>query len=342
MGRLPMIGSIVAAAMLIGAACTAPPDDVTATIDVGGEVVEVSVPAGLTLTVGSADLSSLPPLPPGPQFPLGAFDITVGGVTPGGITHLTLTLPSPANAVVKLIDGAWEPFTHDGTTGATLSSDGLTVSVDLADGGRGDNDGVADGTIVDPIATAVVEIDPCTDAPCNSQVTQHLGDVDSPDIAAGFTAATGSHSIELIDFDGDGFDGLSPGTFTPVPTDHYATQGVTVLGLDAVRPFDPGWTHSPPIAVWATGFNSAPIQPFSLLFAQPVASVGFFANDVESQVTVTVHMSGGGTETFTMPAQGGAAVTRFHGFTTDQNAIERIDFDSTDWYMIDDLRIGTA
>ncbi len=164
MRRFTVLGVVVAAVVLVAGGCVdpppPPPGEVTATVTVGGEVVTVSVPAGLTVTVDSADLGALPAVPEGLVFPLGALDITVGGVTPGGVAHVTVTLPSAVDSVVKLIGGVWDPFTPDGTTGATLSPDGMTTTVDLQDGGRGDNDNTADGTIVDPLAPANAQVPP--------------------------------------------------------------------------------------------------------------------------------------------------------------------------------------
>ncbi len=54
--------------------------------------------------------------------------------------------------VRKLVEGSWDPFSFDGSTGASLSADGLSVDLRLRDGGRGDTDGAADGRIVDPFA----------------------------------------------------------------------------------------------------------------------------------------------------------------------------------------------
>ena len=125
----------------------------TATVTLPGGTVTVSVPAGQTVRLAPAALASLPPLPTDDfEFDLGALGIDVAGVPSGGITTLTITLPASATGVRKLISGVWDPFTFDGTTGATVSVDGLTLTVALQDGGRGDNDGAANGKIVDPLA----------------------------------------------------------------------------------------------------------------------------------------------------------------------------------------------
>jgi len=175
-------------------------------------------------------------------------------------------------------------------------------------------------------------------ATASGSVTQYLGSLGSSTVDPGFAAATATYTKEFIDFDADGFDGLAPHAFTPIPSTHYSAQGVTLLGLDARSVDGQPWAHSPPIGAWQTGFSSPP-GPYSFVFAEPVASFGMFANDVEAPVTVTVHL-GSGTESFTLPFQGGADITRFHGFVAATNEITQIDFSSADYHIIDDVQFG--
>lgn len=142
---------------LLAMACTpkpgpgggTPPPSVT--ISVGGQNVTASVPAEFGVTLVSVDPGGLPPRPPQTNAPVGPLAVTVVGATPGSIVRVTLALDFVASSVRKLISGAWNPFAHDGSTGATLSADGRTITLDLRDGGRGDSDGIANGTIVDPV-----------------------------------------------------------------------------------------------------------------------------------------------------------------------------------------------
>lgn len=172
-------------------------------------------------------------------------------------------------------------------------------------------------------------------------VTQYTGTAGDASVEAGFAAATSEHVKEFIDFDGDGFDGLAAHTFTPIPSNHYASQGVTLLGLDARSVGTQPWAHSPPIGAWQTGFSN-PTNPYSFVFDQPIASFGMFGNDVEGAIAVTVHLDGGGTESFTVPAQGGASITTFFGFAAAASVITRIDFDSPDYHIIDDIQFGRS
>lgn len=123
----------------------------TETLTVGDDEITVEAPGGLTLDLTVADLDELPPTPPGVAVPYGAIAVSVGGLAPGAATTLTVTLPGPVSGVRKLVDGSWDRFTHDGTTGATMSPEGDVVTVSLVDGGRGDADGAANGVIVDPL-----------------------------------------------------------------------------------------------------------------------------------------------------------------------------------------------
>ncbi len=168
-------------------------------------------------------------------------------------------------------------------------------------------------------------------------VQQYLGTLNSAAVDPGFEAASSSHAKQFIDFDGDGFS-LAPHTFTPIPPDHYAAQGITLRNLDVRSVGANPWSHSPPNGAWQTGF-SGPTRPYIFEFAEPVASFGLFANDVEGEVTVTVHLTSS-SETFTLPFQGGAATTRFHGFVATGNVIQSIEFASSDYHIIDDVQFG--
>jgi hypothetical protein len=147
--------------VLVGGVSCAPPSpsggggggggasDVTLTVN--GEDVVFSVAAPLTVAVEPIDLATLPPVPDD-VVPLAddAFATTVENVTPGAIAEVVITLRYSAMSYRKLVGGVWDPFLFDGSTGATVSADGRTITLALQDGGRGDDDGVADGRIVDP------------------------------------------------------------------------------------------------------------------------------------------------------------------------------------------------
>ncbi len=123
----------------------------TVVVPVGSETVTVSGPTTATVAASATPLDSLPEIPSDAATPLGAIAIELRGVPAGSVQRVTVHLSHPVDAVRKLIDGTWQRFVHDGVTGSSISADGRTITLDLQDGGRGDGDGLANGTIVDPI-----------------------------------------------------------------------------------------------------------------------------------------------------------------------------------------------
>ncbi|MFL5341488.1 MAG: M23 family metallopeptidase [Gemmataceae bacterium] len=96
-------------------------------------------------------------------LPLGMFDFKVHGVSPGGTATVSVALPAGFTAPNWLIQdpvtGALESFDFDGTTGAEIH--GNVVTLHYVDGGRGDADGIANGVIADPGGPG---FDPANDA----------------------------------------------------------------------------------------------------------------------------------------------------------------------------------
>jgi hypothetical protein len=101
----------------------------------------------------AATLWGLPPV--GFMFPYGCFSFTISGINPPGSTvTVYINLPSnvpAASQYFKYYGGSWVNVTslvgdNDGDNLITLT---------LTDGGPGDADGVANGTIVDPGMPAI-------------------------------------------------------------------------------------------------------------------------------------------------------------------------------------------
>jgi hypothetical protein len=134
----------------------------------------LSFPAGAELRavtlVASAGVfsNSGPQLNPSPvdapanrTFPLGFMGFELVGLTSGASATVTMILPSGTglNAVYKYgrtptnPTNHWYKFDFDGTTGAVIT--GSTVVLHFVDGTRGDDDLVANGTIVDPFGPAI-------------------------------------------------------------------------------------------------------------------------------------------------------------------------------------------
>ena len=89
--------------------------------------------------------------PDGLNLPYGLFNFTISGLTPGESATITITLPSdiPVGSLwwkVNLTNGnnTWYSIPVGDDDGDNV------ITITLTDGGLGDNDGVANGVIVDP------------------------------------------------------------------------------------------------------------------------------------------------------------------------------------------------
>jgi hypothetical protein len=108
------------------------------------------VPSGTLSGLTAISEASLPTSgKPDLQFPYGFFRFNITGLTPGATVTVTITLPTtlqPGAQYWKYESGAgWVDMTsHMGG-----NSGGSTVTLALTDGGAGDQDGVANGVIVD-------------------------------------------------------------------------------------------------------------------------------------------------------------------------------------------------
>jgi predicted phosphodiesterase len=93
--------------------------------------------------------------PPGVEFPYGFFEFTLNGVGSGGNISVFLYLPvgEEVDTYYKYgptpndPSGHWYEFLNDGSTGAEIDENLITLH--FIDGDRGDDDLVNDGTIVD-------------------------------------------------------------------------------------------------------------------------------------------------------------------------------------------------
>ncbi len=125
----------------------------------GGGYVTVASGAGTTLGAVEASPSPSPGDQPAGVFPFGFFDFTVGSVSAGGCTTVTLYLPlDPAiTGYYKYgpeqgnVADHWYEFMYDGTTGAEIfhESAQTRIVLHLCDGLRGDDDLAANGIIDD-------------------------------------------------------------------------------------------------------------------------------------------------------------------------------------------------
>lgn len=135
-----------------------------------GDYVTLEVPAGTSFgPVAAVDPASYGSPPGGVTLPDGLVSFELTGLTPG--TSATVRIYSPsvaaANGYAKWQNGAWVVL----PAGDVVPNvPGGYVGVTLTDGGIGDDDGAANGTIVDPGGLAILtdSVDPvlsCESAP---------------------------------------------------------------------------------------------------------------------------------------------------------------------------------
>jgi parallel beta-helix repeat protein len=132
------------------------PTNVSVETSTGTGTAYFSTDSGQFTDIKGLNESSLPQeaidnKPAGLTLPHGLFSFTITGLTPGQSVTLTITLPSP----IPIGSLWWKVNTTAGNnTWYSLpigDDDGDSViTITLTDGGLGDNDGVANGVIVDP------------------------------------------------------------------------------------------------------------------------------------------------------------------------------------------------
>lgn len=100
--------------------------------------------------------SSVGPGPPqGTQFPHGLFEFTASGCIPGSTLNFTIAYPDNIDRtyLVKYGPTAARPAAHWYTFPGAVS--GFTATFSITDGGLGDRDLAANGTVSDPIGPAI-------------------------------------------------------------------------------------------------------------------------------------------------------------------------------------------
>jgi LPXTG-motif cell wall-anchored protein len=103
-------------------------------------------------------LTELPPPPPGMNLTYGAISFTIEDLDVGASVTVRITTPGPATGYAKPTASGWALV-----PGAITIGNGVAVT--LVDGGIGDDDGLANGRIVDPGAVvAPAQIPPPTNS----------------------------------------------------------------------------------------------------------------------------------------------------------------------------------
>ncbi len=114
-----------------------------------GDVLGYATCAVDAIEIGNTPASGLSGTPGSVSAVLGGLSFTIE-LAPGcDATDITLELPRPVNSVFKVDGSTWTDMSD------TLSADGLTVEYTAVDGGAFDEDGTADGWIVDPVVPAL-------------------------------------------------------------------------------------------------------------------------------------------------------------------------------------------
>ncbi len=169
----------------------------------GADYLTLSSSEGTTLsTIEPVENPSPINTPEGTDFPLGFVKFVVTDVTPGGAVTVRLYLPEGTTISTYYKYGPtpdnqqphWYEFLYDGTTGAVISDNIVTLY--FVDGQRGDHDLTANGIIVDPGAPAFAGIPGDLDGD---------GDVDRNDV--NIIMSHRNQSAEVCpecDLDGDG------------------------------------------------------------------------------------------------------------------------------------------
>jgi len=140
---------------------------------------DVQVLDSLTLVTDQGDITatintSQPTLNQvaGYDFPYGLSDITINGITHGSSVTVTITYPSiPDGARYYKVSGG--VFTDVTGTLATIA--GNQVTLVLVDGGAGDDDGLANGIIVDPSGLGTPHISAIGSSCAGDCYSPHLG-----------------------------------------------------------------------------------------------------------------------------------------------------------------------
>lgn len=142
-------------------ALEATPGDAFGVVTPGGGEVVFDVDQGNFANVSvSASHPDRETAPDDVAFTLGYYTFFVSTIDPGSTVTVTVTYPeaSRPDAVWKYgpepgnDEDHWWEFSWDGTTGAQIEDNVITLTI--VDGGRGDRDGEVNGRISDPFAPA--------------------------------------------------------------------------------------------------------------------------------------------------------------------------------------------
>jgi hypothetical protein len=129
----------------------------TSTLPIPGGTLSMTTTAGRVSGMAAIPLAELPSPPPGMNLPYGAISFTIEDLDVGASVTVRITVPGPATGYAKPTASGWALV-----PGVVRIANGVAVT--LVDGGVGDDDGLANGRIVDPGAVvAPAQAAPPTD-----------------------------------------------------------------------------------------------------------------------------------------------------------------------------------
>ena len=177
--------------------------------------VGVSSPTGTAIS-GLAITPVSSGLPVGSVILAGSISYTLSDLTPGAEEDVVIELPpgSGATNVYKFIDGAFV----DVSSIATITGD--TITMHLTDGGTGDEDGVANGVIVDPVVPVKLVQQPQT-ITFTPPGTATVG-------ASAALVATSTSGLPVT-FSVDATSGAGVCTLSNATTVHYLAAGTCLI-----------------------------------------------------------------------------------------------------------------
>lgn len=123
----------------------------------GQSYVTLSTPTETSLSnVSAIENPSPADVPPDVEFPVGFFEFEISGIRVGGAATATLFVPDGVALDTYFKFGPtpdnptphWYEFLYDGTTGAEIAGEKITLH--FLDGQRGDDDVTANGIVVEP------------------------------------------------------------------------------------------------------------------------------------------------------------------------------------------------
>jgi len=127
----------------------------TRQINTQSGIITISTETGSLDSAAAVNPQGMEGLPADAILPYGSFSFTDNNLAPGGTVRFMITLPSPPPPELQLwkyINGLWV----DCTSLLSGQDDGDNIIyITIQDGGRGDTDGIRNGSITDPFALVI-------------------------------------------------------------------------------------------------------------------------------------------------------------------------------------------